>query len=124
MQDGKNVILAIDDDQDFLDTLRILLETNEYIMEEASTAEVGLKMYNKVNPDAVLVDLMMEEIDAGANFVKELKLLGADVPVFLLSSAGDGMLDSVDYTAIGFSGVFQKPPQPDHLISTLKAKLG
>ena len=124
MQDGKNVILAIDDDQDFLDTLRILIEANGYIMEEASTAEAGLKMYKKVTPDAVLVDLMMEEIDAGANFVKELKLIGADVPVFLLSSAGDGMLDAIDYTTIGFSGVFQKPPQPDHLISILKAKLG
>lgn len=123
MQDGKHVILAIDDDQDFLDTLRILIETGGYVMEEASTAEAGLKMYGKVGPDAVLVDLMMEEIDAGANFVKELKLLGADVPVFLLSSAGDGMLDAVDYTSIGFSGVFQKPPEPNHLLSMLKAKL-
>ena len=123
MQDGKHVILAIDDDQDFLYTLRILLEANDYVVEEACTAEAGLKMYNKVGPEAVLVDLMMEEIDAGANFVKELKLLGADVPVFLLSSAGDSMIDAVDYTAIGFSGVFQKPPQPDHLLSMLKAKL-
>ena len=123
MQDGKNVILAIDDDQDFLDTLRILIEADGYIMEEASTAESGLRMYNKVNPDAVLVDLMMEEIDAGANFVKELKLLGAQIPVFLLSSAGDGMLDAVDYTSIGFSGVFQKPPEPKHLLGMLKAKL-
>jgi DNA-binding response OmpR family regulator len=124
MQDGKNVILAIDDDQDFLDTLRILIEANGYVMEEANTAEAGLKMYTKVSPDAVLVDLMMEEIDAGANFVKELKLIGAKVPVFLLSSAGDGMLDAVDYTEIGFDGVFQKPPEPNHLLSMLKAKLG
>lgn len=124
MQDGKHVILAIDDDQDFLDTLRILIEANGYVMEEACTAEAGLKTFSKVKPDAVLVDLMMEEIDAGANFVKELKLLGADVPVFLLSSAGDGMLDAVDYTSIGFSGVFQKPPEPNHLVSMLKAKLG
>ena len=124
MQDGKNVILAIDDDQDFLDTIRILIEANGYIMEEANTAEAGLKMYTKVSPDAVLVDLMMEEIDAGANFVKELKLIGANVPVFLLSSAGDGMLDAVDYTSIGFDGVFQKPPEPNHLLSMLKAKLG
>ena len=123
MQDGKNVILAIDDDQDFLDTLRILIETDGYIMEEALTAEAGLRKYNKVKPDAVLVDLMMEEIDAGANFVKELKLLGADIPVFLLSSAGDGMIDAIDYTSIGFSGVFQKPPEPNHLLSMLNAKL-
>ena len=38
MQDGKHVILAIDDDQDFLDTLRILLEASGYVMEEAGSA--------------------------------------------------------------------------------------
>ena len=123
MQDGKKVILAIDDDQDFLDTLRILLEVNGYAVEEANTAEAGLKMYGKVNPDAILVDLMMEEVDAGTNFVKELKLLGNTVPVFLLSSVGDSMDLYADHASMGFSGVFQKPADPKRLITILETKL-
>jgi len=31
-------------------------------------------------PDVVLVDLMMEEVDSGASFVKELRASGSDVP--------------------------------------------
>jgi len=124
MQDGKYVILAIDDDADFRHATKLLLEANGYVMAEAQSAEEGLKTFKTVSPDLVIVDLMMESIDAGANFVKELKLLGSDVPVFLLSGAGDGMSTSVDYTQYGFSGVFQKPLQNDRLLSIIKAKLG
>ena len=37
MQDGKPVILYIDDDQDFLDGMRAILEANDYAMVEATT---------------------------------------------------------------------------------------
>jgi two-component system alkaline phosphatase synthesis response regulator PhoP len=123
MRDGKYVILAIDDDQDFIQAVQIVLEANGYVVESAPTAEEGLRRYRSVHPDLILVDLMMEEIDAGANFAKELKLLGNQAPVFLLSGAGDSMSVSTDYTALGFSGVFQKPIDPKRLLTVLKAKL-
>jgi len=123
MQDGKHVILAIDDDQDILEALRMVLEANGYIMAEAQTAEEGLKVYKEVRPDLLIVDLMMEEVDAGTNFVKELRLLGNTAPVYLLSSVGDNLNMSIDYSALGLSGVFQKPLNPDTLLSILRAKL-
>jgi DNA-binding response OmpR family regulator len=123
MQDGKYVILAIDDDPDFLQAIRLFLEANGYIMVQANSAEAGLKVYKEKNPDLVLVDLMMESIDAGTDFVKELRLLGNIAPVFLLSGAGDGMMDNVDYTQYGFSGVFQKPFKNERLLNIIKAKL-
>jgi CheY-like chemotaxis protein len=123
MQDGKYVILAIDDDPDFLDAIRLVLESSGYTMAQAKSAEEGLKVYKKTKPDLILVDLMMEEIDAGTNFAKELKLLGNKSPVYLLSAAGDGMTDNLDYAQFGFAGVFQKPIKNDRLLSVLKAKL-
>jgi DNA-binding response OmpR family regulator len=123
MQDGKYVILAIDDDPDFLEAIRLLLETSGYIMLQAHTAEAGLKIYKEKTPDLVLVDLMMESIDAGTTFARELKLLGDKTPVYLLSAAGDSMNTSVDYTQYGFAGVFQKPIRNERLLNVLKAKL-
>jgi DNA-binding response OmpR family regulator len=67
--------------------------------------------------------LMMEEVDAGAQFVKELKIRGDKTPVFLLSGAGDSMSASVDYTQMGFNGIFQKPLDPLRLLNVLRAKL-
>ena len=124
MKDGKHMVLYLDDDQDMLDAVRIILEANGYEMEEAHSAEEGLQVYKDTNPDFLLVDLMMEEVDAGINFAKEMKLVGNTVPVFMLSSVGDSLDDNIDYKALGLDGVFQKPIHPKTLLSILKKKLG
>ncbi len=123
MKDGKFVILYVDDDQDFLDAVRMILEPNGYIMAEALTAEQGLKVYKEHQPDFIIVDLMMEEVDAGTSFVKELKALGNTAPVYMLSSVGNSLSISTDYSSLGLSGVFQKPIDPQTLLTVLKTKL-
>ncbi len=123
MQDGKHVILVIDDEQDILTVVQTFLESQGFSVLTAPSAEEGLKTYKRSKPDLVIVDLMMEEVDAGANFVKELKLLHNTAPVYLLSGAGDSMSDSIDYTEMGFSGVFQKPLDRNRLLSTIQSKL-
>ena len=123
MKDGKFVILCIDDDQDILDSIRIVLEKNDYIMAEAKTAEEGIKVFKMEKPDLIIVDLMMEEVDAGRKYVKELKLLNNEAPIYMLSSIGDSLTLNVDYTELGLSGVFQKPMDFNTLLTTLKIKL-
>ena len=123
MKDGKNVILAIDDDEDVLYSLRMILENNGYEMVEAYTAEEGLKKYKESDPDLIIVDLMMESVDAGKNFVKELKLLGNTAPIYMLSSVGNALASNVDYKDLGLDGVFQKPIETNTLLMVLKKKL-
>ena len=123
MRDNKYVILAIDDDEDVLYSLRMILENNGYLMDEAASAEEGLKQYKQQNPDFIIVDLMMESVDAGKNFVKELKLLGNTAPIYMLSSVGDALASNIDYNELGLNGVFQKPINSDLLLKTLKQKL-
>ncbi len=123
MTEGKYVVLCIDDDADFLDSLRIILEAEGYTMKAAQSAEEGLKRYKEAKPDIILVDLMMEEIDAGTNFVKEVKALGEAPPIYMLSSVGDDLSISTDYSQLGLNGVLQKPIKPDSLLSTIRAKL-
>jgi len=124
MKDGKFVILCVDDDQDMLDAIRVILESKGYRMEEASTGEGGVRRWRECKPDLVIVDLMMEEVDAGANCVKELRLAGNTAPIYMLSSVGDQLNQMTNYAELGLSGVFQKPVQPDRLLAVLKAKLG
>jgi DNA-binding response OmpR family regulator len=124
MKEGKHVILYVDDDRDFLDTTRIVLESKGFIVETAESAEEGLKAFKRCSPDLVLVDLMMEEVDAGAGLVKDLKLAGNAAPVYMLSSVGDQLHMSTDTGALGLSGVFQKPVNFDNLVRTIQQKLG
>ena len=123
MKDGKNVILCVDDDQDFLDSMRTIVESAGYIMETAASADQGIKQYKEAKPDVILVDLMMEEIDSGVGFVRDVRALGGKLPIFMLSSVGDNLNRSADYSQLGLSGVLQKPINPKLLISTLGAKL-
>jgi DNA-binding response OmpR family regulator len=124
MREGKYVVLYVDDDSDLHDTMRLMLGGAGYLLESATTAEEGLRTWKRVCPDLVIVDLMMEEVDAGTNLVKELRAAGNKAPVYLLSSVGDALDRSVASEDLGLAGVFQKPMHKETLLRTLKARLG
>lgn len=123
MQDGKHTILVVDDDQDLLDAMQLVLEANGYAMVGARSGEDGLARYKEVKPDLIIVDLMMEEVDAGTSLVRNLKAEGNTKPVYMLSSVGDNLNLNIDYSELGLSGVFQKPIDNKHLLTVLKTKL-
>ncbi|MBN1774173.1 MAG: response regulator [Deltaproteobacteria bacterium] len=123
MRDGKFVIFCVDDDPDVLDSLQVVLEANGYAFASAPGAEAALAAYQQAQPDLVVVDLMMEEVDAGIGLVKRLKQEGCRVPVFMLSAVGQALEGNIDARDLGIDGVFQKPVQTQDLLNTLSAKL-
>jgi DNA-binding response OmpR family regulator len=66
---------------------------------------------------------MMEEVDAGTSLITDLRARGCDVPIYMLSSVGDDLAISVDYSALGLAGVFQKPIDGKSLVTILRAQL-
>jgi DNA-binding response OmpR family regulator len=123
MRDGKHVILCIDDDPDIRESLRVILTANEYIVETAASAEEGVKVYKRCQPDLIIVDLMMEEIDAGTSFVTSMKVLANQAPIYLLSSTGNALQQTTSTTELGLAGVFQKPLDSKTLLTLLAEKL-
>lgn len=121
--DSKKTILTIDDDPDIRATLRIVLEAEGFSVGEASNGEEGLKSIERVKPDAIIVDLMMENVDSGSTVAQKLKESGYAGPVYMLSSAGDTVRYNLDARELGLAGIFQKPIDPKTLVATLKAKL-
>ena len=123
MPERKGLILCIDDDPDILSFLRVVLEGAGYAFAGAESAEEGLRTYRTETPDAVIVDLMMEAVDSGTGFVRELMALGNKAPVFMLSSVGDDLNLVTDYSPLGLAGVFQKPISGPQLLAVLGATL-
>lgn len=117
------VVLCVDDDPDVLETLQILLEAEGATFVGASTAEAALHRVVETSPDLLFVDLMMEEVDAGTNLVKELKLRGDDAPIYLLSSVGDSLQMQLDVSTLGLRGVLQKPLRRELLHGLLRSVL-
>jgi DNA-binding response OmpR family regulator len=124
MQDGKHVILVVDDDPDVRDVIGLVLAKHGYVVVGAENARHGLQRYTETHPDLIIVDLMMEDVDSGTNLVKDLQALGNTAPVFLLSSVGDGLSMTADHSDLGVAGILQKPLLPSTLLSLLRAKLG
>ena len=119
----EKTILCIDDDPDFLNFLQILLNSAGFHAIGAFSAADGLKKFKESSPSLVIVDLMMEEIDAGLNLCSELRELRAKTPIFLLSSVGERFATSIDTSVLGFDAVLQKPLNEDTLLSLVRAKL-
>lgn len=123
MADEEKTILIIDDDPDIRASMRLVLEAAGFSVGEAGEGEEGLKVAERTNPDAVIVDLMMETVDAGSNVSTQLKEKGYKGPIYLLSSAGDTVRYNIDAKELGLAGIFQKPINNEVLISTLKRRL-
>ena len=124
MREGKHVVLYVEDDADYQDMVREILEAADFEMVAASSAEEGIRAWDTEKPDLVIVDLMMEEVDAGTSLITDLRARGCDVPIYMLSSVGDDLAMSIDYGALGLAGVFQKPIDGRSLVTILKARLG
>lgn len=123
MESKKKTILAIDDDPDIRAALRVVLEAAGFSVGEAANGEEGLEVANRIKPDAVICDLMMETVDSGSTVALKLRESGYDGPIYMLSSAGDAVQYNLDARALGLSGIFQKPIEPKTLVKTLKAEL-
>jgi len=67
--------------------------------------------------------MMMERIDAGSKVAEELRKKNVTAPIFLLSSIGDATASNIEIDKLGFNGVFQKPVNPEQLISMIKKTL-
>jgi DNA-binding response OmpR family regulator len=123
MQNGKNVILCVDDDPTVLVALKVVLESGGFAVVTAADGQEGIRAFRQARPDLVILDLMMEEVDAGIKVLKEMQELDDRVPIYMLSSTGDYLYSTADTDALGIAGVFQKPIDPNILLSLIRAKL-
>jgi CheY-like chemotaxis protein len=73
MLKDKHVILCVDDDPDVLASLRVVLESDGYVVETARSGKEGLSEFERKKPDLVILDLKMGDVDAGTRLVRELR---------------------------------------------------
>jgi CheY-like chemotaxis protein len=84
----KGSVLAIDDDRDFLEFVRIILEANGYEVYTAEDAEEGLALARRIQPDIALVDVMISYVLDGLNLTKALRddPQCGQIPIILISA--------------------------------------
>ncbi|MBN1897444.1 MAG: response regulator [Spirochaetes bacterium] len=66
-------ILIIDDDIDFVNAVKLLLESNHYAVVAAHNTEKGLELLKKEKPDLLILDVMMDSMDEGFQFSYKIR---------------------------------------------------
>ena len=66
-------ILVVDDDPDFLDSVRTMLENNSYQVAVAPGEDEALGAMEAENPDLLILDVMMSKSSSGFQLMWELK---------------------------------------------------
>ena len=81
-------ILIVDDDPDFVDATRIILEKKDYKVEVAYNRNEAMDKINNIKPDLILLDIMMDKLGDGFTICYQLKHDSnlKNIPVFAISS--------------------------------------
>jgi CheY-like chemotaxis protein len=82
---AKRKILVVDDEVDFVELMTMRLEANGYEVITANNGKDALDRAKKDRPDAVLLDIMMPEMD-GLSVLKQIRAQDARLPVFILTA--------------------------------------
>ncbi len=117
-------VLIIDDDLRLADMVKQYLERSGYICEHAVSGEDGLARIETQVPDAVLLDLMLPNID-GLEVCRRIRALPApahQVPILMLTAKGDPM-DRIVGLEIGADDYLPKPFEPREMLARLRAIL-
>jgi DNA-binding response OmpR family regulator len=117
------LILVVDDEESVRLLLRDTLELDAYDVVDAADGPGALGAFEQHRPDGVILDIMMPGM-SGIDVLREIRARegGADVPVILLTAAGDDKTTWDGWSA-GASCYLTKPFDPDNLLSWVERML-
>ena len=111
-------ILIVEDDGNIRELLRLYLEREGYEITEASNGEEGVEQWRKVNPDMILLDVMMPIMD-GWQVCKIIRE-ESKVPIIILTAKGE-TFDKVNGLEMGADDYIVKPLEMREVVARVRA---
>ena len=125
---GKAKILIVDDDVDFVESTKTILESKPYDVVVAYQGEEGLKKAKEENPDLILLDVIMPVKDgftAAEQLKKDPEL--RKIPVLMLTAFSSKRQGSSIPVSRGYAlqaeGYIEKPVTPENLLAAVEESL-
>ena len=113
-------ILAVEDDERIRTAVRLALEDEGWIVEEAETGEDALQAFTRDPADVVLIDIMLPGID-GFEVCRAIRR-ASDVPIVMVTARADTH-DVVAGLEAGADDYLTKPFAPKELSARIRALL-
>ena len=126
---GRAKILVVDNDYDFVEMHRAILEGAGYEVACAYSHKEALDKIRLTSPDLVLLDLMMEKHDSGFQFAKEVKSdpVFGETPILMLTSVrevtGAAFSQELDGYWMKTDEFLEKPASPEALLAKVEELL-
>ncbi len=120
----KVTILVVDDQQDFLEVITDILDSNNFKIIHALNGKMGIEVAKKFLPDMVITDWEMPEMD-GIEMIKTFKIskILFDIPIVICSgimTSSQNLKAAFDAGAIDY---IRKPIDPIELIARVNSAL-
>jgi len=121
--EAKKLILVIDDEAEFIETMKFFLENSNFRVTAALTSEDGLKQADELKPDLIFIDQTMREMD-GFEITRQLKrnILTSHIPIIMLS-AKDKSMDKFEVFNLGATDFIGKQFSYEEMLARIKAVL-
>jgi CheY-like chemotaxis protein len=120
---GQQTIVIIDDDPDFVEYTRIVLESASYNVLTARNAADGLALVRASAPDLIITDVMMSYTLEGTNVTREIRSDPAlcQTPVLVITAIARRPDEDLfpDGTQPAPEGFLTKPVSPGELLATV-----
>ncbi|HFI0463970.1 TPA: response regulator YycF [Streptococcus suis] len=113
-------ILVVEDEKTISDIIVFNLEKEGLEIDVAHDGEAGLEKFNDIQPDLVLLDLMLPKMD-GLEVCREIRKVST-VPIIMLT-AKDSEIDKVLGLELGADDYVTKPFSNRELVARVKANL-
>ena len=117
----KSRILVIDDEAAIRDSLRMILEYEDYQFVGAASGQEGIALVQRDRPDLVLLDIKMPGMD-GIEVLRKLHALDETLPVVMISGHGT-TATAVEAIRSGATDFLDKPLSSERVIVTLQNAL-
>lgn len=116
-------ILVVEDEEDILELVRFHLQKAGYKVTGVDSGDRALKIFSQVNPDLVLLDLMLPGV-GGLEICKTIRLSLGDTttPVIMLTAKGEES-DIIKGLQAGADDYIPKPFSPKVLVARIQAAL-
>lgn len=116
-------ILIIDDEQDIRVLLKYNLEKEGFTVAEAANGQLGIELALKFNPDLILLDVMMPDMD-GIETCEKIKTHDSlkNTMICFLTARGEDYSQIAGFDA-GADDYITKPIKPKVLVSRINALL-
>ena len=123
MDAASKKILIVEDEQDILDLVQLYLKKEGYRTYTASTGLEGLRQAKAEQPDLVVLDLMLAEMD-GLEVCKQIRGRSSTIPhTIIMLTAKAEEADTVIGLELGADDYVTKPFSPKALVARVKALL-